>query len=222
MKKISFPTDVKEPTRTGSYREPKKSLKVRTPEQMADRTRAHADKEKAMRALDSVSLFQFGPIMEDGMHYPLEIELQRAAMPPSLRVVKDDHGYEVLEETTEGGNVVRYRIYTRKTSVNPTSSALSGLSRLLSFYRVGKDTLHINTQHPALDAYFSRWRKYLWDDKYDVLYRIEDGKPRPTNKSAIPFGGMRSLWSIRDYLMRRYGLSYEDADRLAREIKSLK
>ena len=221
MKKISFSIDVKEPTRTGPYREPKKTLRVKTPEQKAERTRARADKETAMRALDSVSFFKFGPIMEDGMHYPLEIELNRAALPPPLRVVKDEKGYEVLEEMTQGGNVVRYRIYTRQTPVSPTSSALSGLSRLLSFYRVGKDTLRINVQHPALDAYFSRWRKYLWDDKYNLLYPIEDGKPRPIKKSAIPFGGMRSIWSMRDYLMRRYGLSYEDADRLAREIKSL-
>ena len=66
MKKISFPTDVKEPTRTGPYREPKKTLRIKTEEQKAERTRARVDKETAMRALNSVSFFKFGPIMEDG------------------------------------------------------------------------------------------------------------------------------------------------------------
>jgi hypothetical protein len=219
-KKIHFES-APHPTRKGKFTEPPRAEKkaVRTAEEKVERERVRHDKEMALRALDSVSMIRFRKA-EGGVLRPVSMELRRNALPPPFRIVKDGRGYEVLEETTATGNRVRYRIYTRNIKVNPTTPSLSGLSRLISFYRTSEGTLRINEDHPANPAYFFKWQKYIWDEKYTILYYVEDsGRKRVVDPSAVPFGGGYSRRSMVDYMMRRYGMTEEEASRTVHEMK---
>jgi hypothetical protein len=209
------------PTRKGKFREPPRAeKKTRTAEEKVELERMRRDKQTALRGIHSVSMIQFRKSGEDGLLHPVPMELRRDALPPPFQIVKDGRGYEVLEETTESGNRVRYRIYTRKIRVNPATPSLSGLSRLVSFYRTNDGTLRINEDHPANPAYFFNWHKYIWDDKYTILYYVDvPGRKRVVDRSAVPLGGGRSRASMVDYMMRRYGMTEEDAIRVVRQMK---
>jgi len=211
------------PTRVGKLKTPGHlKKKTRTVEEKAEHARIREDKEEALRGINSVSMIRFQKA-KDGLIRPVPMELRRDALPPPFRLVKDQRGYEVLEETTASGNSVRYRIYTRNIRVNPTTPSLSGLSRLVSFYRTSDGTMRINEDHPANPAYFFDWQKYMWDLKYNIIYYLESpSRDKRVDRSVVPFGGGYSKLSMVDFMMRRYDLSKEEAEHMVRQMRKNK
>ena len=232
MKKssVSFllPQVASPPRRKGPYQPPRPIKDLSLLEKIKIRDRHH-QVHRNTRLLDNVSIvrFKIRPTTPIPYFFPLPLELEQNRLPPSMRLVHDqDHDRDVLEEMFPDGSIIRYRIYSKKTGVDPSSRSFSGLSRLASFYR-HKDKLRINDSHTLWitpdNNYFSIWKDYVMDDNHHVLYPLQktDEKKKTHKPSHVPFGHMRSILSMTDYFMHTYGITEENARKMAYDIKAL-
>jgi len=222
---FSLPADTSSPPcRKGAYKDPRpiKGLSISQRIKIKERR----DEElRNINLLRNISIVRFHR-QESGFFYPCPVEFHETNLPSSMKLVRDYGGHEVLEESLPDGSIVRYRVFSKRTVMNPSSHSLSGFSRLVSFYRDRNQdkTIHVNESHILCritdNDYFTIWRQFVMDDHQNVLYSLK--KENETYPAVIEGNTITiPVWHMMDYFMRVHGISEENALKMAIDIKAL-
>ena len=225
--KVTFllPADTRSPPcRKGAYKDPRpiKGLSVSQKIKIKER---HDEEVRNINLLRNISIVRFHR-QESGSFYPYPVEFHETNLPSSMKLVRDHGDREVLEESLPDRSIIRYRIFSKMTVMDPSSHSLSGFSRLVSFYRDRDQDKIIRVNHSHIlcmttdNDYFTIWRRYVMDDHHNVLYSIK--KENETYPTVIEGHSITiSVWHMMDYFIQVHGISEENAYKMAIDMKAL-